>query len=81
MVHSVGGEDDTLTGGVPDGPGHHQLSQRHAQPLSNLTSEQNKQNWQSKLRGPGCLSCQYSVNFTQSSNQLILETWFHDMKY
>lgn len=30
---------------------------------------------------PGCLSCQYSVNFTQSSNKLILETLFHDMKY
>ena len=41
VVHSVGGEDDTLAGGVPDGPGHHQLAQRHAQPLSNLTSEQN----------------------------------------
>ena len=26
---------------------------------------------------PGCLSCQYSVNFIQSSNKLILETLFH----
>ena len=58
MVHSVGGEDDTLTGGVPDGPGHHQLSQRHAQPLSNLTSEQNKQNWQSELRAVSVVSIQ-----------------------
>ena len=39
VVHRVGGEHDTLAGGVPDGPGHHQLAQRHAQPLSYLRSE------------------------------------------
>merc|ERR1711983_242508 len=35
VVHRVGGEHDTLAGGVPDCPGHHQLAQRRAQPLSN----------------------------------------------
>lgn len=43
VVHRVGGEHDTLAGGVPDGPGHHQLAQRHAQPLSNLRSEGNSE--------------------------------------
>ena len=72
MVHRVGGEHDTLAGGVPDGPGHHQLAQRHAQPLSYLRSGGNSKLHRALSEHAWLVLCEFNFYLT---------TLFQDMKY